>query len=139
MPEPDSDIEDGFGKGYSYKRESGSIRQGFGAEIVGERLVALYKVPEVVKTTSDSYIVIISKHVIPWYKTRTLTFKCKAILMHDGNIIPLCQEKYSVPHQEWARSGPHNALVELYARPEPDRERPGHPETSNLRTWKTVL
>ena len=43
MPEPDSDIEDGFGKGYSYKRESGGIRQGFGAEIVGERLVALYK------------------------------------------------------------------------------------------------
>ena len=66
MPEPDSDIEDGFGKGYSYKRESRSIRQGFGAEIVGERLVALYKVPEVVKTTSNSSIVILSMHVIPW-------------------------------------------------------------------------
>lgn len=66
------------------RRQQGGGGVMFWAGIVGERLVGPFKVPEGVKITSDSYIAFLTKHFMPWYKSQSLAFKRKAILMHDG-------------------------------------------------------
>lgn len=66
------------------RRQQGGGGIMFWAGIVGNTLVGPFKVPEGVKITSEAYISFLTKHFQPWYKAQPLSFKRKAILMHDG-------------------------------------------------------
>ena len=87
------DGPDGWSKGWlrnevrippRLRRQQGGGGVMFWAGIVGEKLIGPFKVPEGVKITSDAYIAFLRKNFFPWYKTQPLSFKRKAILMHDG-------------------------------------------------------
>ena len=66
------------------RRQQGGGGVMFWAGIVGDTLVGPFKVPEGVKITSEAYIAFLKKHFVPWFKSQTLSFKRKAVLMQDG-------------------------------------------------------
>ena len=77
-------VRDGVPVPNRVRRQQGGGGVMFWAGIVENKLIGPFKVPEGVKITSDSYIDFLKKNFLPWYKKQSLSFKRKAILMHDG-------------------------------------------------------
>ena len=66
------------------RRQQGGGGVMFWAGIVGDTFIGPFRVPDGVKLDSEAYIGFLNQNFVPWYRSRPMAFKRKAIFMQDG-------------------------------------------------------
>jgi transposase len=66
------------------RRQQGGGGVMFWAGIIGNELIGPFRVPEGVKLTSATYVQFLKENFIPWYRSKSRSFKQKMIFMHDN-------------------------------------------------------
>ncbi|KAF2356825.1 Transposase Tc1-like [Trinorchestia longiramus] len=69
---------------YQIRRQQGGEGVMFWAAIIGNELVAPFKVADGVKITAKLYIKFIKEHLLFWYKMKSLAFRKDMVFMYDN-------------------------------------------------------